>query len=109
MPENFVSAEEVMRRIEERERDLEARQNKASKWYIGPLTTILILIAGLAVQWGMVNMTVTYLEDRVEKLETKVMELNLKQARDDTLIVTIKEDIAEIKDDVKILTKRKRY
>jgi len=80
---------------------LEKNGKRSEKWYVGPLTTVLIIIAGLAVQWGMMTAGTSYLENRVSKLEETVSKLTVSQARDDELIKGIKEDVTEIKKDVK--------
>ena len=88
-------------------RELQDVERKATKWWIGPLTSLIIVFFGVAVSWGMNIMTVNQLQDRVDSLEAKQLELVIQQAGDNTLIDQIRTDILEIKGDVKSLLTRR--
>lgn len=99
---------EILVELNKRLERIEKNDKKTDKWWISPLTTIIIVLVGLAVQWGMINVTVENLELRVGKLELQVATLIVSQTRDDEIIKGMKANLEEIKTDVKWLRGRRR-
>jgi len=87
--------------LEKRLEHVEKNGKKATSWWISPLTTVIILLVGLGVQWGMTTLSIDFLEQRVDKLEQQTSVLMIDQAKSSEFVKAIKEDVSEIKQDVK--------
>lgn len=95
-------------------KELKGKDEARSKWYVGPLVTVIIAVVGVFVSWGMMMKTTEYLQDQVENLSSRVAQDNLEitqlkinQRVNDTILVQIKDDVKEVKDNVKALINRK--
>lgn len=95
---------------------------KYMKWVHTAITLAAILIA-TGVTWGLTQGKVSTLEaqvgvlnttvsaertsskEEIDKLKNKIIEIQVKQAAADQVLTDIREDVAEIKDDVKKLTR----
>jgi len=76
--------------------------------YVGSIITIIILICGLAVNWGMMSARTDHLATRVEKceesqfkLQLEVANVQINQARDNSTLTSIKTTMEEIKDEIR--------
>lgn len=76
--------------------------------YLGSIVTILVLICGLAVNWGVMTVSIDHLEDRVSKaedsqfrLQIQVSQLEINQARDNSTLESIEKTMAEIKEELR--------
>ena len=95
-------------------KELKGKDESRSKWFVGPIITVVIAAVGVFVSWGMMMKTTEYLQAEVETLQTKVsnsdleiMGLKLAQVKNDTMLVQIKDDVKEVKDNVNRLVKRR--
>lgn len=77
---------------------------------IGVIITVVVLGSSIIVSWATNNAAVNELqrnqgklEQRIEKVETKVHDIELKVVADGSLLQSMKEDVSEIKQDVKTL------
>ena len=91
-----------------------------SRKYLGWLQSVIALVVvviGLGINWGITTTKMGVIENtqkeqklqhnsEINKLQHDVHELQLKQAKDDQLLVTIKEDVKEIKRNVEALAER---
>ncbi len=91
-----------------------------SRKYLGWLQSIIaivVVIVGLGVTWGITTTKLSVMEATqqeqkrqyhadISKLQANVHELQLKQAKDDQLLITIKEDVGEIKKSLQALAER---
>jgi peptidoglycan hydrolase CwlO-like protein len=88
-------------------------EKKSWKSYISAIITVAVLVAGIVGSWytnkaKVDELTRDYakIEKRVDAAEAKIHEIELKVAVDSSILATVKEDIAEIKSDVKTLLER---
>jgi hypothetical protein len=77
---------------------------------IGLGITIIVLIAGIITSWATNNAAVAEIqrdqvkiEERVEKAESNLHDVQLKAVHDSSVLESVKEDVQEIKQDVKTL------
>jgi archaellum component FlaC len=107
--------------IKSRPSDLEASRDNNNKWmgWIRNLVAVVAVLIGLGVNWGVTKTKIEVQEayiaaldervtERINKMDADIHELQLKQAGYDQLLQTIKEDVAEIKKDVKSIADRRR-
>lgn len=85
-------------------------EKKTWKNYISAIITVAVLVAGIVGSWYTNKAKVDELgrnyakiEERVTAAEAKIHEIELKVAVDASLMQIVKEDVAEIKRDVKRL------
>jgi len=95
-------------------KEIKGKDESRSKWYIGPLVTVLIAAMGVFISWGMMMKTTEYLQDQVDRTTTQfsiqaveISQLKIAQAKGDTMLTTIKDDVKDIKDNVNKLMRRK--
>jgi len=95
-------------------KELKGKEESRNKWVIGPLVTVIIAAVGVFISWGMMMKTTEYLQAQVDSLETRVNAadleitgLKMSQVRNDTVLIQIKDDVKEVKDNVNKLIKRK--
>jgi len=76
--------------------------------YLGSIITIIVLVCGLAVNWGMMRVSVDNLDDRVGKCEERICKtqvdvanLQINQARDNSTLTSIKTTMEEIKTEIR--------
>ena len=119
-------SEELQKQIEELKGMVQMRRatdgngNQAAakylKWIQG-IIGVSVIVVGLGINWGISQTKISVqaekiaalenrLEDRVGKLNNELHELQLKQAKDDQILITIQEGVAEIRKDVKALAER---
>jgi hypothetical protein len=98
-----ISTEQLLVLVKE----LKGKEETRSKWYVGPLVTVIIAVVSVFVSWGMMMKTTEFLQDQVEKLQTQVqndnleiVQLKINQRVNDTVLVQIKDDVKEVKDNV---------
>ena len=77
---------------------------------LGTIITVVVLSTGIVASWATNSAAVdelqrnqAKLEQRIEKAETKIHDIELKAVADGSLLQAVKEDITEIKQDVKTL------
>ena len=94
------------------------RSGKYIRW-LQSVIALIVVIIGMGVTWGLTQGKITTLEAQVaaieknvgetkrerDKLRTDLIEMQVKQASVDQLLNGIREDVAEIKEDVKKLTR----
>lgn len=92
-----------------------SEQNNSSKWkvFVGPIVTFVLILSGFIAQWAtMKNALAEIQKDQikteviVEKLHSKVHEIEIKSVFDGTTLQELKVDVQEIKKDVKKLIER---
>jgi len=88
---------------------------KTNGWfkYLGTAITIVVLSAGIITSWATNNAALDELqrnqvkiEERIKNAEDKIHEIELKAVADSSILQSVKEDIAEIKSDVKQLLEK---
>ena len=79
------------------------------KWW-QTLIGVAAVVISVGINWGVSTTRLSNVETQIEdfkesisKVETDLLELKLKQARDDQLLVTIEKTLKEVKEDVKKL------
>lgn len=93
---------------------------KVLKW-LQSIIAIVVVVVGVGINWGVTKSEITSLKTQVvelkearaadealnqatiDKLKTEMIETKLKQAAVDQVLTDIREDVSEIKDDVKKL------
>lgn len=77
-------------------------------WLIGPLITIISLVAGFGVGWGAVQskltaqeVSIVELRGRVSSSETRIRDIELTSVSVSTQLVQVQKTLDEIKEDVK--------
>jgi len=105
-----ISTEQLLVLVKE----LKGKEETRSHWYVGPIVTIIIAVVSVFVSWGMMMKTTEFLQDQVEKLQTQVqndnleiVQLKINQRGNDIVLGQIKDDVKEVKDNVKTLITRK--
>ena len=95
-------------------KELKGKEDAHSRWYVGPLITVIIAAVSVFVSWGMMMKTTEYLQSQVERIQSKlesheleIVQLKISQVKGDTVLVQIKEDVKEVKDNVNKLIKRR--
>jgi hypothetical protein len=81
--------------------------SKYIRW-IQSVIGLVVLVVGLGINWGVTKAELTSVKaaaqaqsTQIEKLEGDILQLQLKQAGDDQLLKSMKEDLKEIRGDVK--------
>lgn len=92
-----------------------ATEKKNLTWIIAPGLTVLAFVGGFGAQFvlmkssiGTVQAAQTRVEERVTVNEGKLHKIEIDTAIDNTDIKTIKDDIAEIKKDIKAILNSKK-
>ena len=94
------------------------KSGKYIRW-LQSVIALVIVVVGMGVTWGLTQGKITTLETQMttiektlgdtkgerDKLRTDFIEMQVKQASVDQLLNGIREDVAEIKKDVKQLTR----
>lgn len=90
-----------------------AENSSKWRWLIGPAITILIVGIGFIGQWASTKVAlaeaqkdIVSTEQRVTKVEDKVRDVELDAATKNSVLKSVKEDVSEIKNDVKRLLER---
>lgn len=90
-----------------------ANNNSKWRWLIGPFITILIVCVGFVGQWVSTRVAlaeaqkdISVTEAKVEKIEAKVHNVEINAATNNSVLQSVKEDVSEIKNDVKRLLER---
>ena len=68
----------------------------------------LAMVIGIGVSWGVLSTKLAAAETAAQKvtvLESRVRDMEIKQAGEEEILKSIKSDVTEIKDDLKKLTK----
>ena len=68
----------------------------------------LALIIGIGISWGVMSAKLAAAEEtnhKVNVLESRLHDMEIRQAAEDEILKSIKSDVSEIKDDLKKLTK----
>lgn len=88
-------------------KELKGKDESRSKWYVGPMVTVLIAVITAFVSWGMMMKTTEFLQTQLEQVQAKVssqeleiVQLKISQTKNDTMLVNIKDTVGEIKLDV---------
>lgn len=100
---------------------IEQSVDKSGKYirWLQSVIALVIVVVGMGVTWGLTQGKITTLETQVttientltqtkterDKLRTDFIGMQVKQAAVDQLLNGIREDVAEIKEDVKKLTR----
>ena len=95
-------------------KELKGKDESRSKWYVGPMVTVLIAVITAFVSWGMMMKTSEYVQNRLDVCETKlaqhdleIAQLKLQSGKDSVIISQIKETVGEVKVNVQRLIDRK--
>ena len=105
-----ISTEQLLVLVKE----LKGKDESRSKWYVGPMVTVLIAVITAFVSWGMMMKTTEFLQTQLEQTQVKVaaqeleiVQLKINQRGNDIILGQIKDDVKEVKDNVKTLITRK--
>ena len=105
-----ISTEQLLMLVKE----LKGKDESRSKWYVGPIVTIIIAVITAFVSWGMMMKTTEYLQTQLEVVQTKVeqhnleiVQLKISQTKNDTMLVNIKDTVGEIKQNVEKLVSQR--
>ena len=109
---NEFSGEQLLALVKE----LRSHQESRTKMLVGPLTTLLIAAVGVFISWGAMMKTTEYLQAQVDALQSKITtheleitQLKIEQTKNDTMLIGIKEDVKEVRENVNKLVKRKGF
>ena len=84
-------------------------------WLIGPILSVSILVCGLATSWGMTKSSIDNLKTKINKIElvldeneSKIREIEIKQASSNEILKSIQSSLEEIKIDLRALRSKQR-
>lgn len=102
-----------------REENENLKKKQSFKWYLSPIISIVVIIAGLLINWGVMTASIEYLEKTADSNATRIADNYLETMRLDKEVVAIRTksnilleqmtaDVAEITEEVKKMNKRRK-
>jgi len=117
--------EEVLKAIAELKQNLRSEIDtryrvRDRKWFVGPLVSIIVIIAGILINWGVMTTQIDHLEKMVEANQTRTFEnqlnvMNLRteqqvsKATTEAVLKNMEDKVNEISKDMKRLLSRRHY
>lgn len=114
---------EVLQAIAELKENLRSEMNtryneRPRKWYVGPLVSILVIVAGVFINWGVMTTQIDHLEKLAEANQTRTFEnqlnvMNLRteqqvsKATTEAVLKNMEQKVDEISADMKRLLNRR--
>ena len=81
-----------------------------NKWMVGPFITIVVIVCGLATNWGVTKSSLDALKNEISKAEIKleqhedkIRDIQIQQAGNSEILKSIRNSLEEIKEDLRIL------
>jgi len=115
--------EEVLRAIEELKQNLRSEMDtrystRNRKWYVSPLISVIVIVAGILINWGVMTTQIDHLEKIAEANQTRTFEnqlnvMNLRteqqvsKATTEAVLKNMEEKVNEISKDMKRLLGRR--
>ena len=101
-----------------REENAKLKVQSTSKWWVSPTVSILVIIVGIAINWGVVTASISHLEKVTDSNTTRVFDnqltiINLDRqyveikTRSTIMLDRISKDVDEIKNEVKKMSRRR--
>lgn len=118
MPDREV-LEAIAKLKEDLRSEMDTRyEEKPRRWYVGPLVSIVVIVAGILINWGVMTTQIDHLEKLAEANQTRTFEnqlniMNLRteqqvsKATTEAVLKNMEDKVDEISKDMKRLLNRR--